>query len=395
MGPLAGPPGTHNTHTHTHNTHTHTQALEEGRPIPHELRPDAAALRNEAELEDDNTAVPRDHVDDEYAHAGERDPKARFFLRVCRVRVCCVCARALRVHFGAVEVGRPSLVRLPACVSESKPLAYAAAFPPPSHTHARPQVLITTSRDPSSRLTQFAKEMRLVVPNAQRINRRGAGRWGAGAGRACAFAICLGLVPAAHTHHTHTHTHNTRGGMLLSELVESCRSHDFTDVIVLHEHRGEPGAALGGSVRARGLCVWMCVCCLCVCCSDITMHAHAQHTHTNTHTDGLVVCHLPYGPTAYFGLFNAVLRHDIGAKKEVGTIRCAVGRAATCTQHTHTHTHTHTNTHTHTHTHTPTHTHTARPTRTSSSTASPRRWASASQTFSSTCSQCPRTTPSG
>lgn len=34
----------------------------------------------------------------------------------------------------------------------------------------------------------------------------------------------------------------------------------------------------------------------------------------------MVVCHLPYGPTAYFGLHNTVLRHDIGQKKEVGTI---------------------------------------------------------------------------
>lgn len=33
------------------------------------------------------------------------------------------------------------------------------------------QILVTTSRDPSSRLTQFAKEMRLVVPNSQRVNR--------------------------------------------------------------------------------------------------------------------------------------------------------------------------------------------------------------------------------
>jgi hypothetical protein len=41
--------------------------------------------------------------------------------------------------------------------------------------------------------------------------------------------------------------------------------------------------------------------------------------------DGMVVCHLPYGPTAYFGLFNTVLRHDIGQKKEVGTIRWAGG----------------------------------------------------------------------
>lgn len=43
-----------------------------------------------------------------------------------------------------------------------------------------------------------------------------------------------------------------------------CRSHDYTDMIVVHEHRGEP--------------------------------------------DGLVVCHLPYGPTAFFGLYNTVRR---------------------------------------------------------------------------------------
>lgn len=124
------------------------QALESGRPLPTELRRDAAALKREAELEDDNTAAPRDHVDDEYGRAGERDPK----------------------------------------------------------------VLITTSRDPSSRLVQFAKEMRLVVPNAQRLN---------------------------------------RGGMLLSELVEAGRSHDFTDVVVLHEHRGEPGERIAQSRAAQ------------------------------------------------------------------------------------------------------------------------------------------------
>ena len=32
-----------------------------------------------------------------------------------------------------------------------------------------------------------------------------------------------------------------RGGMILNELVETCRSHAFTDIVVLHEHRGEPG----------------------------------------------------------------------------------------------------------------------------------------------------------
>lgn len=81
----------------------------EGKPIPNELRREEQGLRHQIELEDDNTAVPRTHIDDEYAHAGERDPK----------------------------------------------------------------ILITTSRDPSSRLIQFAKELKLVVPNAQRINRGG------------------------------------------------------------------------------------------------------------------------------------------------------------------------------------------------------------------------------
>ena len=81
----------------------------EGKPIPTELRRDERDLRRKIELEDDNTAVPRTSIDDEYAHAEERDPK----------------------------------------------------------------ILITTSRDPTSRLTQLAKEMKLVIPNAQRINRGG------------------------------------------------------------------------------------------------------------------------------------------------------------------------------------------------------------------------------
>ena len=49
---------------------------------------------------------------------------------------------------------------------------------------------------------------------------------------------------------------------IITELVETCRNHDFTDIVVVHEHRGEP--------------------------------------------DGLVVCHLPYGPTAFFGVYNTV-----------------------------------------------------------------------------------------
>lgn len=97
--------------------------------------------------------------------------------------------------------------------------------------------MITTSRDPSSRLVQFAKELKLVFPNAERVN---------------------------------------RGAQVVGDIVEACRNRDFTDIVVVHEHRGEP--------------------------------------------DGLVVSHLPYGPTAYFGLYNVVTRHDIGSKKEVGTV---------------------------------------------------------------------------
>jgi U3 small nucleolar ribonucleoprotein protein IMP4 len=65
-----------------------------------------------------------------------------------------------------------------------------------------PKVLITTSRDPSSRLTQFAKEMKLMVPNSTRMN---------------------------------------RGGYVIGDIVETCRKNDATDLIIFHEHRGQPG----------------------------------------------------------------------------------------------------------------------------------------------------------
>lgn len=39
--------------------------------------------------------------------------------------------------------------------------------------------------------------------------------------------------------------HINRGGLVLSELVETCRSHDFTDIIVLHEHRWAHAAGCG------------------------------------------------------------------------------------------------------------------------------------------------------
>lgn len=64
-----------------------------------------------------------------------------------------------------------------------------------------PKILITTSRDPSSRLQQFAKEMKLMFPNSQRIN---------------------------------------RGNHVISEIVAACKANEVTDLIILHEHRGTP-----------------------------------------------------------------------------------------------------------------------------------------------------------
>ncbi|CAL4950645.1 unnamed protein product [Urochloa decumbens] len=147
------------------------QALEEGKPIPTELRNEEHELRRQIDLEDQERQVPKSIVDNEYATANIREPK----------------------------------------------------------------IMLTTSRNPSSPLIQFVKELKVVFPNSQRIN---------------------------------------RGGQVISEIVESCRSHDITDLILVHEHRGQP--------------------------------------------DGLIVSHLPHGPTAYFGLLNVVTRHDIKDRKAMG-----------------------------------------------------------------------------
>ncbi|CAJ1936363.1 unnamed protein product [Cylindrotheca closterium] len=140
------------------------EALAEGKPLPTEVRATYDALRGEVDAEDITTEKPKSHVDNEYGDAGLLEP-----------RVC-----------------------------------------------------VTTSRDPSSRLKQFVKEVKLLVPNSVRIN---------------------------------------RGNNRVDELMESCRQSEFTDVIIVQETRGEP--------------------------------------------DGLVVCHLPMGPTAFFSLSNSVLRHDL------------------------------------------------------------------------------------
>ncbi|CAJ1347995.1 unnamed protein product [Effrenium voratum] len=143
------------------------EALDNNKPIPAELRGEDKKLRKTLDLADDQTKEQKKAMDDEYAYLGVKDPK----------------------------------------------------------------VLVTTSRDPSSRLSQFLKELRMLFPGAQRMN---------------------------------------RGGYVVKDLMQLARSHEMTDVIIVHEHRGEP--------------------------------------------DGMVICHLPFGPTAYFGLSNVVLRHDLAEK---------------------------------------------------------------------------------
>eukprot|EP00922_Rhytidocystis_sp_ex-Travisia-forbesii_P026321 GHVS01038547.1.p2 GENE.GHVS01038547.1~~GHVS01038547.1.p2 ORF type:complete len:329 (+),score=65.11 GHVS01038547.1:1150-2136(+) len=96
-----------------------------------------------------------------------------------------------------------------------------------------PRMLLTTSRDPSSRLSQFVKELKLIFPNTSRVN---------------------------------------RGGFVTEDVVKLAQTHDFTDVCVVHEHRGEP--------------------------------------------DGLIISHLPLGPTAYFSIRDAVMRHDLPQKPD-------------------------------------------------------------------------------
>jgi U3 small nucleolar ribonucleoprotein protein IMP4 len=66
-----------------------------------------------------------------------------------------------------------------------------------------PRILVTTSRDPSSRLSAFAKEIRLLLPTSIRLN---------------------------------------RGNLVLPNLVASAKAADLSDVILLHEHRGTPTA---------------------------------------------------------------------------------------------------------------------------------------------------------
>lgn len=146
------------------------RALVENKIIPTELQKDALSLQSELEFDDKGADGVSNSIDDEYRWVGVEDPK----------------------------------------------------------------IMITTSHDPSSKLKQFAKEVKLMFPNAQRLN---------------------------------------RGNHEMKALISACRANDVTDFIVLHEHRGEP--------------------------------------------DGLIISHLPFGPTAYFNMSNCIMRHDI---PNVGTM---------------------------------------------------------------------------
>ncbi|RYP92967.1 hypothetical protein DL770_000841 [Monosporascus sp. CRB-9-2] len=65
------------------------------------------------------------------------------------------------------------------------------------------QLSVTTSRDPSARLSAFAKEIRLLLPTAIRLN---------------------------------------RGNLILPELTRSAQAAGLSDIVLLHEHRGVPTA---------------------------------------------------------------------------------------------------------------------------------------------------------
>jgi U3 small nucleolar ribonucleoprotein protein IMP4 len=66
-----------------------------------------------------------------------------------------------------------------------------------------PRPLVTTSRSPSTRLSAFSKEIRLLLPTSIRLN---------------------------------------RGGLILPNLLHSAKAAQLSDIILLHEHRGTPTA---------------------------------------------------------------------------------------------------------------------------------------------------------
>ena len=138
--------------------------IEENKPIPNDLKGESHILLKEIEYEDSQTSLPQNILDNEYY----------------------------------------------------------------TNTNNQQKILVTTSRHPSQRLTQFLQEIRIIIPNSIRVN---------------------------------------RGNIVLKDIIKACKQNDFSDLIILHENRGNP--------------------------------------------DGMIISHMPNGPSVYFGLFNVVLRHDI------------------------------------------------------------------------------------
>lgn len=66
-----------------------------------------------------------------------------------------------------------------------------------------PKIILTTARNPSDRLKRFMKELRIMLPNAQRMN---------------------------------------RGTQQLKDLVQTCIQSGFTDFIMVNETNGEPSS---------------------------------------------------------------------------------------------------------------------------------------------------------
>lgn len=82
-----------------------------------------------------------------------------------------------------------------------------------------------------------------------------------------------------------------RGNYVVKELAEACRANDVSDLVVLHEHRGVPGAFV---------------------CVQIRRNVDKPPASL---TDAMIVSHFPHGPTVYFTLHNVQLRHDIASYK--------------------------------------------------------------------------------
>ncbi|KAH9386249.1 U3 small nucleolar ribonucleoprotein IMP4 [Nematocida major] len=94
-----------------------------------------------------------------------------------------------------------------------------------SNKEARP--IITTSRSPSDPLVRFAKALKQIVPNSEKIN---------------------------------------RGKHMITELVKTATKNEYTDLIMVNEHRGVPSS--------------------------------------------LIISHLPHGPTTYFSIHHPKIDMD-------------------------------------------------------------------------------------